>query len=493
MTAMEKLRKLRGNTGDATTIGLSDDLLTACLPQYPLLGEAIDLADKAYDNLSAANKELAKKNEKDVCQILQERIVNFYPEAQVNPYTALAAKGPWIITLHGAVLHDSGGYGMLGFGHSPSNVLAAMNGDQVMANVMTPSLHHKEVTDLLVREIGHARQDQPFQHFLFMNSGSESVTVALRIADLNAKTMTDKGGRHSGKTIKILAHRGGFHGRTDRPAQASDSTMSACQELASFRDRKNLLVVEPNNTAMLKEVFAEAQQKNVFIEMVLMEPVMGEGNPGVAITPEYYAEARRLTKEHGSLFLIDSIQAGLRATGQLSIVDYPGFTELDPPDMETYSKALNAGQYPLSVLALTKEASALYKRGVYGNTMTGNPRALEVAAAVLKQLSPEVRQNIVARGAEFISKFQELGQEFPEVVTGVTGTGLLCAIHLKEDGYKVVGFSGVETYLRHQGIGVIHGGKNALRFTPHFLITSAEITMIVDHIREALKRGPVYR
>ena len=56
-----------------------------------------------------------------------------------------------------------------------------------------------------------------------------------------------------------------------------------------------------------------------------MEPVMGEGNPGQAITPEFYARARELTEAHGALLLVDSIQAGLRTHGVLSICDYPGF------------------------------------------------------------------------------------------------------------------------------------------------------------------------
>ena len=46
---------------------------------------------------------------------------------------------------------------------------------------------------------------------------------------------------------------------------------------------------------------------------------------------------------------------------------------------------------------------------------------------------------------------------------------------------------GVEEYCRRHGIGVIHGGKNALRFTPHFAITSAEIELIVGVVRQALR------
>ena len=107
----------------------------------------------------------------------------------------------------------------------------------------------------------------------------------------------------------------------------------------------------------LKQAFDDAANNNEFIESFFMEPVMGEGNPGMAITPEFYATARELTEQNGTLFLIDSIQAGLRTHGCLSICDYPGFEDLPAPDMETYSKAMNAGHYPMSVLALNAKAS----------------------------------------------------------------------------------------------------------------------------------------
>lgn len=161
--------------------------------------------------------------------------------------------------------------------------------------------------------------------------------------------------------------------------------------------------------------------------------------------------------------------------------------------METFSKAVNAGQYPLSILAMDDRTASLYETGLYGNTMTTNPRALDVACEVLDLVTPELRQNIRDRGAEFVTKFKGLQKEFPGIVTDATGTGLLCALHLNAEGYKVVGVEGIETWLRHHGIGVIHGGKNALRFTPHFRITSAEVDMVITKLREALKRGPVYK
>ena len=55
------------------------------------------------------------------------------------------------------------------------------------------------------------------------------------------------------------------------------------------------------------------------------------------------------------------MQAGLRATGELSLVDWPRFADCEPPDFEVFSKALNGGQFPLSVVAFSERARDAYK------------------------------------------------------------------------------------------------------------------------------------
>ena len=367
----------------------------------PDLVEAIDEAYAAHLALRSCMPDFLHLDEATQIEKTQADFVNFYPEDGINPYIALAAHGAWLITLKGAVIYDVGGYGMLGFGHAPKAVLSVIGRSQVMANVMTPNLSQMKFGKALKREIGQTRGGCPYAKFMCLNSGSESVSLAARIIDVNAKLMTDPGARYEGRAIKRVAVKGAFHGRTDRPALYSDSSRKNYEKyLASYRNEHSVLTVAPYDVEHLKRLFAQADQNNWFIEAVFIEPVMGEGDPGRGVTPEFYAAARQLTKAHGGLLLIDSIQAGLRAHGVLSVVDYPGFEKLEAPDMETYSKALNAGQYPLSVLAVTAHAAELYKRGIYGNTMTANPRALDVGCTVLGTLTPELRQNIriVVRG-----------------------------------------------------------------------------------------------
>ncbi len=481
------LEELRNYGGKRDTVGLPDEVILRFAERDPRLGQAVDEAVARHRELRETMGALLALDEAELTTRLQARILQFYGEHDTNPYVPLGARGPWMVTAHGAVLHDSGGYGMLGQGHAPQGLLDEMARPWVMANVMTPSFEQYRLTEALRAEVGHTRGACPFDRFLFMNSGSEAVTVALRIADTHARRMTAEGAPHAGHAVKVLSIAGSFHGRTDRPARASDSTRAKYEEhLHSFRDHSDLLTVKPNDVADLRRVFAEAEREGWFIAVMLVEPVMGEGDPGRAVTPEFYRAARELTRAHGGLLLVDSIQAGLRATGELSLVDYPGFRDLDGPDMETWSKALNGGQYPLSVLGLTEAAASIFVRGTYGNTMTGNPRAMAVAVRVLESLTPELRANVAERGRQFVEGLQRIADEFPEVCTGVQGTGLLFSLAFQPGKVEVVGPDGLERWCRLHGLGVIHGGPNSLRFTPHFGITAEEADMMLAIVREGV-------
>lgn len=481
---LKEMEKYNGLQKD--TVGLNSDVIHKYLEQDVRLGVAIDNAYLIHKELRKSYDHVLRLSEQEQIKIVQADFMNFYNPTNVNPYVPLAALGPWVITSCGSVIHDNGGYGMLGFGHNPSFVLNAMTEEQVMANIMTPNYWQLKFTEAMNKEVGHTRKTKPFAKYLCLNSGSELVSAATRICDVHAKIMTDNKQKYHGRQIKFLALRGAFHGRTERPALASDSCGPVYRaNLASFRNQNNLVTVEPNNIKELVNAFKTAERNNIFFECMLMEPVMGEGDPGKAITPEFYKVARFLTKKHNCFLLVDSIQAGFRANGVLSITDYPGFSTLDPPDLETFSKVINAGQYPLSILAMSNDAANTYVNGIYGNTMTANPRALAVATSVLNNVGP-LRQNIVDRGQEFVYKFKGLAGEFPNVVKKVQGTGLLLSMEIDEK-LPVTGFAGLETHLRKHGLGVIHGGKNALRFTPNFNITSDEVDLVVGLVRDGLK------
>merc|ERR1711972_704652 len=102
-----------------------------------------------------------------------------------------------------------------------------------------------------------------------------------------------------------------------------------------------------------------------------------------------------------------------------------------------------------------------------------------------KLLTPAIRTNIRDMGKYIIQKYTALMEELPEAIIRVNGTGLLYQVKL-DPKIPVTAMDGVEMILRRRGVNVIHGGTNALRFTPNFDITKEEIDLQVSAVREVL-------
>jgi 4-aminobutyrate aminotransferase-like enzyme len=402
---------------------------------------------------------------------LQAGYTNFYADNAISPHVPFDGLGPWIVNSDGKVIYDTGGYGMLGFGHNHPKLLEAVGRRQVMANIMTPSFVQDEFWEKVKAELTPA-----YDSILCLNSGSEANTLAMRIANI-----------HNHENPVRVALKGSFHGRTEAPATVSENSRAGYERVLADYNPDNKAAkergpakfthfIEPNDEKDAIRVFNEIKARGEFPEITLFEPVMGEGNPGVPADRGFYETLRGLTSEHGGLLLADSVQAGWRVRGEMSFTKYADMDGVAPPDMETFSKAINGGQFPLSILALSAQLSNNYKSGIYGNTMCGNPRGLDVACAVLDELTPDVRENIRTSGEIFVSKLKALQNKYPTILEDVTGTGLLVALHVVPQ-YDVMD---VEKQLRLRGLNVIHGGANALRFTPWFHMTPEESDFICE-------------
>ena len=413
----------------------------------------------------------------------QQHILNFYDSDTIVPFVPIVAMGPWIVTSDNSVVYDVGGYGMLGFGHNPSWCLPILGKPHVMANIMTPSRIQPLYTNLLRSMIGSTRPQSsekeekdeedsscPYSKFAFLNSGSEAMELVSRILDTD--TPDD--------SVNIVLTNS-FHGRTPSAALLSDSCSSVYQQhvpkLVSNK-KDTVYTVGMNNYVEFVEMINHIRLNNKTIRSVFMEPIMGEGNPGIHVSSDFYKLVREYTQIYNIPLVIDSVHAGLRGTGYLSACDYPWLRTYDPPDIEIFSKAIFSGQYPLSLVGLSSKYADKFQTGTYGNTMTGNPKALEISYETLRRVNPSVITNIQEKGKECKDMLYRLQRKFPDIVTHVTGTGLLLALHIHPNHPVVDSEKGVELICRNNGLLVIHGGENALRLTPHFLISSKEITLL---------------
>ena len=98
-----------------------------------------------------------------------------------------------------------------------------------------------------------------------------------------------------------------------------------------------------------------------------------------------------------------------------------------------------------------------------------------------------MRDNIRNRGKELVAGLESVMADHPDAILSVQGTGLLVCAELAHDRFPVVGDEKVEMWCRRHGLGIIHGGRNALRYTPHFGLTSEEVDLVVDMTRKVIE------
>ena len=157
MSLIELLNEMRDHGGPARTTGLPDEIILRFAKKDQHLIEVIETAHHIFLRLREEDPALLALDEENQIREIQSAYVNFYADDAINPFVALTGSGPWIVTLKGAVLHDSGGYGMMGFGHAPETVLKVMARKHVMANLMTPNISQKMFTDSLRKAIGQTQ------------------------------------------------------------------------------------------------------------------------------------------------------------------------------------------------------------------------------------------------------------------------------------------------------------------------------------------------
>jgi acetylornithine/N-succinyldiaminopimelate aminotransferase len=236
----------------------------------------------------------------------------------------------------------------------------------------------------------------------FCNSGAEANEAALKMS------------RRTGRT-KIVSTIGGFHGRT----------MGALTLTGQPGKRTPF---EPLVPGVSHIPFGDVAALEAAIDddtaAFIVEPIQGE--MGVVVPPEgYLQEARRITSEHGALFILDEVQTGVGRLGTWFAFQQAGIV----PDVMTLAKGIGGG-LPLGVTIGFGAAGDLFQPGHHGTTFGGNPVCCAAALAVLDTIASEgLLEHASSVGKEIAAGVEALHHP---VISGVRGAGLLLGITLRE-------------------------------------------------------------
>jgi glutamate-1-semialdehyde 2,1-aminomutase len=318
----------------------------------------------------------------------------------------------------------------------------------------------------------------------FTNTGSEATMLALRLARA-----------HTGRT-KFLKFEGHYHGwydpfllnahnhapeelgTKDNPARIQDS---AGIPESTFAD----VVLAPwNDAAALERVMQEHGSK---LAAVITEPIMA--NMG-CIPPRdgYLQRLRELTREYGTLLILDEVVTGFRyAPGGCQ--EYYGIQ----PDLSTFGKALGAG-FPVGAVVGSRQIMDRMRWGsnmvLHYGTFNGHRLTMKVVAGNLDLLSAkDTYSNLHTTGNAAIAGLRDVFQR-RKVKAIVQGFGPMFQIYFTDrdaihDYREYCFYVDTERYSRF--VQLLH--ERGIYMTPsnglHWIISTAHREADVEKLLEA--------
>lgn len=389
-----------------------------------------------------------------------------------------------------AYLDFANGIAVSVLGHGHPAVTAAIHAqvDQLIAPCA--AMGYAEST------VRHARLlaeflPEPLDSIFFMNSGSEAIEGAIKLA----RRVTGRPG--------IIAFRGAFHGRTIGAASVTSSNInyrlgyepllpgvyispfpSAYRDFAGDDERAVDVSLKHLRDLLRTTVPPSA------VAAMIIEPMQGEGGY-VPAPPAFLRALRAICDEHGILLIADEVQTGFGRTGKMWAFEHAGIV----PDVVCMAKAIANG-LPLSALASSKALQVRWGRSAHGTTYGGNPVSCAAGIAVLETIRAErLVENSATRGAELMAGLRGIAADDPRI-GDVRGLGLMIGVEFVRDrDTREPDGALCETVIQgcaDEGLLLISCGveHNVIRWIAPLNVTSAEIDEALGIFRGVLRALP---
>ncbi|MEL6679793.1 MAG: aspartate aminotransferase family protein, partial [Pseudomonadota bacterium] len=319
-------------------------------------------------------------------------------------------------------------------------------------------------------------------HAFFVNSGSEAVESALKIAIAYQRA------RGQGSRTRLIGRERGYHG-TNFGGISVGGIVNNRKFFGSLLTGVDHL---PHTHAPEHNAFSRGQPEwgahlaedlerivtlhdPSTIAAVIVEPMAG--STGVLIPPRgYLQKLREICTKHGILLIFDEVITGFgRIGGPFAAQVFDVM-----PDMITCAKGLTNGIIPMGAVLVTSEIHDAFMTGpenlielFHGYTYSGNPMAAATGLATLETYREEALFDRAAELAPYWEDAVHSLKGLPHVID-VRNLGLIAGIELEPIAGKPTARA-FEAFLRAYDKGIlIRTTGDIIALRPPLIIAEAE-------------------
>jgi len=414
---------------------------------------------------------------------------------KADPRIVVKSEGMYYIDHKGgSVLDGCSGLFCAPLGHGRPEIANAVR-DQLLTNDYAPPFQvgHPGSFELASRI---ARiTPEPINHVFFVNSGSESIDTALKMAMAYHRAKGD------GHRTRFVSRERAYHG----------VNIGGVSLAGMVKNRETFSGVMPNvvcmrHTLMEENAFIPGQPERGVelaedlarmcetyggstIAAVFVEPVAG--STGCIVPPVGYLERlREICDQHGILLVFDEVITGFGRLGHSFAADAFGVT----PDIMTMAKAITNGAQPMGAVAVKDEIYETITNAspedaiefFHGYTFSGHPAAC-AAGNVTQDIFQ--REGLFERANKMSGYFADAVHSLKDIeaIKDIRSYGLMAAVEVKPRGAPGSLGTKLQKELFWNGLHVKFTGDSGI-LAPQFVVEEKHIDEMVDKLRKTLSK-----
>jgi beta-alanine--pyruvate transaminase len=426
---------------------------------------------------------------------LDEYWMPFTPnrEFKADPQMVVRAEGMYLWNDRGDKIIDaSSGLFCVSAGHGRKEIADAVGRQLRELDFCAPFLRaHPRQFELATRIAELTPGD--LNRIFFVNSGSESVDTAMKVA-LAYHQARGQGGRNMFVSRERAYHGVGFGG-------------VALSGLVNNRRKFGAglpPVAHMRHTHLEENYFTRGEGAhgvelaedlvrlvNLYgaenIAACFVEPIAGSS--GCLVPPKgYLKRLREICDAHGILLVFDEVICGFGRTGQTFAAQSFGVT----PDILTMAKGLTNGSQPMGAVAVSERIHDTIMGAApegtielfHGYTYSGHPAS---CAAGLATLDIYKNEGLFERGRELSPYFLDAIFSLKDlpVVADIRGYGMLAAIDVRADGAPGRRGQIFQKKLFANGLNLKTTGDTAI-IAPPLIADRSHVDLMADVLRQTL-------
>ena len=316
-----------------------------------------------------------------------------------------------------------------------------------------------------------------------VNSGAEAVENAIKIA------------RYATGKEKIIAFKGGFHGRTylamgltgkEKPYKEGfgpfPKFITHVDYPYHYRDISDEKVLKQIENTLLKKI----DPNNV--AAIVIEIQLGEGGY-IPATENFLKQLKKVAKKHNILLIFDEVQTGFGRTGEMFGADKINVE----PDMVTLAKGIGGG-FPLAaVVGKAEIMDSVHDAGI-GSTFGASPISCAAALGVLDVFDKDSLLEKVNKQAKIMEKSLGNIKDNFDFVGDVRGYGIMKGVEIVESKDNKIPSKDLAMRIinnsKKNGLLLVNCGKegNVIRFMGPLTTPLTQIREAMEMFNQALEK-----